>query len=64
MACLQPCRCCGARSVGASQAACKPVAEQMQATSASLRGLQSEPSIGEPSAAVLAALQYRRDRPE
>ena len=41
---------------------CVTYAEQMQATLASLRGLQSEPSIGEPSAAVLAALQNRRDR--
>jgi anti-sigma factor RsiW len=43
---------------------CVTHAEQMQATVASLRGLQSEPSIGEPSAAVLAALQKRRDRSE
>ncbi len=43
---------------------CVTYTEQMQTTLASLRGLQSEPSIGEPSAAVLAALQNRRDRSE
>ncbi|MGO9972447.1 MAG: zf-HC2 domain-containing protein [Solirubrobacteraceae bacterium] len=43
---------------------CVIYAEQMQTTLASLRDLQSEPSIGEPSAAVLAALQNRRDRSE
>jgi anti-sigma factor RsiW len=43
---------------------CVTYAAQMQATLASLRGLESEPSIGEPSVAVLAALQKRRDRSE
>jgi len=43
---------------------CVTYADQIRATVASLGELRSEPAPGEPSAAVLAALQKRRERSE
>ena len=42
---------------------CTAYADQMRATVAALRALGSDPPPGDPSAAVLAALQRRREGP-
>jgi predicted anti-sigma-YlaC factor YlaD len=43
---------------------CTTYADQVRATVTSLHELRAEPVSAEPSAAVLAALQKRKDRPE